>query len=57
VNGLLADEPGAFAEAVVRLLREPELRARLRENGRRSVAGQYDWQRVYSAWDAIYDRL
>jgi len=21
------------------------------------VLEQYDWQRVYSAWDAIYDRL
>lgn len=54
-NILLADEPEAFADAVVHLLREPELRERLRSNGRRWVEQEYDWRKVYSRVDPIYE--
>lgn len=54
-NILLADEPESFADAVVRLLRDPELRERLRSNGRRWVEQEYDWHKVYSRIDAIYE--
>lgn len=40
---LVADTPQAFAAAVVRLLDDAELRARLARNGRRLVAERYDW--------------
>jgi glycosyltransferase involved in cell wall biosynthesis len=53
-NLLLADTPEAFAEAVVRVLREPALAARLAEGGRRTVEAHYDWRRVYPAWDDVY---
>jgi polysaccharide biosynthesis protein PslH len=55
-NLLLADSPEAFARAVVRVLREPTLAARLAEGGRRTVEVNYDWRRVYPAWDAVYER-
>lgn len=56
-NALLADSAAAFAEAVVRLLREPALRDRLRQNGRRHLIAHYDWQTVYRRWDRVYERL
>ena len=40
---LIADDPVEFADAVVRLLREPELRHHLTENAYRLVASRYDW--------------
>jgi len=48
--------PAAFA-AVVRLLEDDTLQARLRAAGRAWVEEHYDWRRVYPAWDGIYDRL
>lgn len=53
-NILIADGAEAFAEAVVRVLCEPELAQRLRKNGRSWVEHCYDWRQVYPAWDAIY---
>lgn len=56
-NILLADEPRTFADAVVRLLQDSELRKRMRESGRRWVEQEYDWRRVYRKVDAIYRDL
>ncbi len=53
-NGLLAATPQAFAEAVVRVLTEPELARRLARAGRATVEAEYDWQTVYQAWDRVY---
>ncbi|RIK39186.1 MAG: glycosyl transferase family 1 [Chloroflexi bacterium] len=44
VHLLIADTPRAFAEAVLRLLQEPGLRARLAGAGYRLVQTQYDWR-------------
>ena len=41
---MLADRPDAFADAVVRILREPELAASLRTAGRELVRQRFDWQ-------------
>jgi len=41
---LIADEPGAFANAVLRLLTDQALRARLAANGRRLVEKRYSWE-------------
>jgi glycosyltransferase involved in cell wall biosynthesis len=46
VHLLLADDPKAFAEKVVRLLREPELRRHLALNAQRLVEEAYDWEIV-----------
>ncbi len=51
---LLADEPGAFAAEVVRLLHDEALNARIAAGGRRSAALHYDWHKIYMAWDAVY---
>jgi polysaccharide biosynthesis protein PslH len=56
-NILLADEPEAFAAAVVRLLTDRELARRLRQNGRRWVEERYNWRTVYSRLDPIYESL
>ena len=53
-NVRLADTPEAFAQAVVQVLRKPELAARLAAGGRRTVEVHYDWRRVYRAWDQVY---
>lgn len=53
-NILIADDPEAFAAAVVRVLRDGGLNAALRVNGRRWVEERYDWRRIYPAWDEVY---
>ncbi len=55
-NILIADGEENFAEAVVRLLSDPDLNQKLRENGRRWVERKYDWRRVYQDWDKIYQK-
>jgi polysaccharide biosynthesis protein PslH len=44
---VIADSPGMFADAVVRLFRSQEERTRIGEAGRRLVAEQYDWSAVF----------
>jgi glycosyltransferase involved in cell wall biosynthesis len=56
-NILIADAPEPFARSVLRVLGDPVLQARLRAEGRKWVEEQYDWRRVYEAWDAVYARL
>ena len=53
-NLLLADNAQRFGQAVVRLLRKPDLGARLGAAGRKTVESHYNWQHVYRAWDEIY---
>lgn len=53
-NLLLADGAQAFAQAVVRLLNEPQMAAELGAAGRKTVESHYDWRHVYRAWDEIY---
>lgn len=54
-NILIADDPGEFSQAIVRVLRDPLLAQRLRVNGRRWVEEKYEWRRIYPAWDSIYN--
>ncbi len=42
---ILADDPGAFAQAVIMLLRDPELRRRY-ENAAAETAARYDWPAI-----------
>jgi glycosyltransferase involved in cell wall biosynthesis len=50
---LIADEPSAFAEKVVRLLRTPELRSRLVARARKLVDEQYDWEIVCRSLERV----
>jgi polysaccharide biosynthesis protein PslH len=56
-NILLADSPEAFAEAVLRLLSEPELGARLGAVGRRLMVERYSWDVVGRLLLAEYEKL
>ena len=49
---VLADEPTAFARAVVGLLRDTDQRARLETAGRALVLERYDWSAVAGALEA-----
>lgn len=53
-NLLIADEPEQLAAAVGDVLTCPELSRVLAIGGRKAVAADYDWRRMYSSWDAIY---
>ncbi|NIV37258.1 MAG: glycosyltransferase [Anaerolineae bacterium] len=46
VDILIADEPTEFADATLRLLEDPGLRAELAANGRRLVRERYDWDQI-----------
>jgi len=50
---LIADEPEDFAVAVLRLLSDEGLRARLAENGRRLVREKYDWEAIGEKFDGF----
>ena len=54
---LIAADAAAFAEATLRLLRDPALNQRLRTRGRAWVEQNYAWQVVYQRADEVYSRL
>jgi polysaccharide biosynthesis protein PslH len=56
-NILIADDPEAFATAVLGLLSDPGLAQSLRVNGRRWVEERYDWRTVYRQFDGVYNEL
>jgi glycosyltransferase involved in cell wall biosynthesis len=59
-NILIRDTPDALAGAVLQVLRDPHLRARLERNGRRLAMTTYSWdvvgQRIRSAYAGLLDR-
>jgi glycosyltransferase involved in cell wall biosynthesis len=54
---LIADDPGAFADATVRLLSNDALHARLASHARTTVAARYDWEAVCANMLAALARL
>jgi len=56
VNGLLVPEkdPAALAAAIVRLLREPPLRARLGQAARKRVEEELNWPAVARQFEQVY---
>lgn len=50
---LIRDNPQEFAQGVIDLLRDEELRRRLGENGRKLVEEKYDWKVVFNGLDGI----
>jgi len=59
-NILVRDAPDAFAEAVLEVLRDGTLRARLERNARRTAVERYSWsivgQGIRSAYDGLLGR-
>lgn len=56
-NILIADKPADFADAVIRLLKEPGLRQRLVENAYRLVLEKYDWPVVAPRFLSLADKV
>jgi glycosyltransferase involved in cell wall biosynthesis len=56
-TALVADDPETFAQHIVDLLNNADLRALLRSNGRAWVDEKYSWQRIYTRWDNVYEKL
>lgn len=54
---LLADEPGAFAEAVVSLLQDPARGAEMARRARRRVEEGYDWRVIVPRLTRIYESM
>ena len=50
---LIGDTPGAFAAATIRLLSQPDLRARLSAAGRDVVRAHYDWRTIGQQLNAV----
>lgn len=56
-NLLIRDEPAAFADAVLRLLEDRDLRRKLGEAGRSTVEARYSWDRRGPELVALYREL
>ena len=58
-NGLLVDPTSAeeIARALEALLTDPLLATKLGEQGRRTVAERYTWDKVVGRIEAVYDSL
>jgi glycosyltransferase involved in cell wall biosynthesis len=54
---LIADEPQAFADAVVRLIRNTDERRRLESAARELVVGRYDWSAVAQDFEEALTRV
>jgi glycosyltransferase involved in cell wall biosynthesis len=54
---LLAEGAGPFADALLRLLEQPDLGVRLGMAGRRAVCSRYTWERVLPVLDHAYAEL
>jgi len=54
---LIEDEPAAFAEAVNRLLAEPDLAARIGQSARQLAADRYSWNGAAQALEGFYRRV
>lgn len=53
-SALIADQPGEFAAAVVRLLRDQQLQTSLATNGRKLAVDRYHWATALKPLDDIY---
>ncbi len=59
INGehlLISDDPNEFANSVMLLLNDRDLRCKLGENGKKLVEDQYDWKAISIKLDSIYRR-
>jgi glycosyltransferase involved in cell wall biosynthesis len=53
----VADEPAEFADAIVRLLHNPQLRAQVGAAARAAVETNYRWDRSLAALDEVIDEV
>lgn len=53
-NIVIADEPRQFADSIIKLLKDKQLRQKLGENGRLLVQEKYDWKAIARKLEEIY---
>ena len=53
---LICDDEEGFADGVVRLMRDGDLRRRLARRARQLVEEQYSWPRANSLLESVYER-
>jgi sugar transferase (PEP-CTERM/EpsH1 system associated) len=51
---LVADNPRAFAEAIIAVLTDQSLRKKLSDNGKRAIRNLYSWDNIGQELEAIY---
>ena len=58
-NGLIfpSGNAEALSDAIIKLLDDPELRARLAEEGRKSVVQKFDWKAIAERYVSVYQKL
>lgn len=54
---LIAADVDATADAFIRLIDDPQLRARMGEAGRKHVRANYDWSVIVPRYEALWDEL
>ena len=54
---LIADTPETFAERVIHLIENPDIRRNLADAGRKRVEASYDWQVLVNRLEQVYDRI
>lgn len=57
VELLIEDDPIKFADAIVQLLRDPELRARMAAAGRAKSIAEYDWKSLGDKYAAMLESV
>ncbi|MBU1999058.1 MAG: glycosyltransferase, partial [Candidatus Omnitrophica bacterium] len=53
---VIADTPSAFARAVIKLIHDAELYAKIARNARVLVEEKYDWQKIYQSLITVYEK-
>ncbi|HKJ66917.1 MAG TPA: glycosyltransferase family 4 protein [bacterium] len=56
-TALITDEPEAFADAIIRLLKDQQLQQRLTRNGYQLVREQYDWRIIGELIERSYQDI
>ena len=54
---LIEDDPHLFADAVIRLLAEPEVAARIGQSARQLSEARYAWSAAATALEAFYREI
>lgn len=54
---LVADDPKRFAEEVIRLVKDRDLRQYIAQNARKLVEEKYDWSSIVERLDAVYESI
>ncbi|MBL8294693.1 MAG: glycosyltransferase, partial [Bryobacterales bacterium] len=57
IDLLVSRTPAGFAASILRLIRDPQLRARLQEQARQTVTARYGWDAIGKRQTQLYRRL